>query len=222
MNRLLVGFPLYYQVPASWFSRWLGLDRSSVACTVTINGAYLLSSMEQIVQRALERDDWDRLVIYEADMLPPPDALVRMAHYDPQQAVVGSMYFRHEEPHTAIVYVEAPGESFAPITPQTVADWCADPGLYRCGAVGFGLTSIARHVLEDWNPDVAMFGHDGRVGSHDIWFCERAGEQGHEVYVDTGILCEHLTQVPIGLSHNQACAHMIEGAQILDFSYRGD
>lgn len=219
MSKLAVGFPLYHQVPARWFSRWLALDRSQVHCEVTVDGAYLMTSMEMIVEKALQNTGWDRLVIYEHDMIPPLDALYRMSHYSPEHAVVGSMYFRHDKPHTAICYINQSDGRYLPITPQTVKSWCDEPGLYQCGAVGFGLTSIARNVLEDWNPDLPMFGHDGRVGSHDIWFCEKARQQGHGVYIDSGIICDHLTTVPIGLSHNQDCASMINGADIIDFSY---
>ena len=35
--------------------------------------------------------------------------------------------------------------------------WGDTPALYEGGAVGFGFTSIARHVLEDWDRSVPMF-----------------------------------------------------------------
>src|SRR5262249_20186881 len=31
------------------------------------------------------------------------------------------------------------------------------------------------------------------------------------VYLDSAIICDHLTSVPIGLSHNQACAGLVSG-----------
>lgn len=219
MSGLVVGFPLYHQVPSSFFTRWLAIDQSPVIGTVTVDGAYLPVSMQTIVDRALDIPDWERLVVFEHDMIAPQDALVRISHYGPEHAVVGSMYFGHQEPHTAVCYIAQPDGTFSPITPQTVKSWCDDPGLHRCDAVGFGLTSIARHVLEDWNPDIPMFGINDRYGSHDIWFCDKAREQGYDVYIDSGLICDHLTQVPIGISRNQDCAYMIDGAKILDFEY---
>jgi hypothetical protein len=217
VNRLLVGFPLYHWTPANFFIRWLHMDKAAVCGCVTVNGAYITKSCETIVEQALAVDGWDRLVILEHDMLPPPDALARIAHYTPEQAIVGATYFRHEPPHTAIVYVENDG-CYDPITPQTVNTWCEAPMLYRCDAVGFGLISIARHVLENWDRDIPMFNVTGEIGSHDLWFCSRAREQGHLVYVDTGVMCEHLTETRIGLSHNQA-AQLPDGAVIKTFNY---
>ncbi|HUO62026.1 MAG TPA: hypothetical protein VMT96_01060 [Candidatus Bathyarchaeia archaeon] len=217
-SRLAVGFPLYHQVPATFFSRWLGMNKNSVTSTVVVNGAYITLSMKAIVEQALALDTWDRLVIFEHDMLPPPEAFERIAQYKPEQAVVGSIYFGHEPPHTAICYIEKSG-TYSAITPQTAQEWCAEPGLYRCDAVGFGFTSIARHVLEDWDKAIPMFEIDDRVGSHDIWFCEKARAQGFSVSVDSALLCEHLSQVAVGLSHNQDKSHMIDGAQIIDFNY---
>lgn len=221
MSRLAVGFPLYHTLSTKFFIRWESMDKRHVTTKITVDGAYLLVSMEVIVERALEQPNWDRLVIMEHDMVPPEDAFVRMASYEPEHAVVGPMYFRHEEPHHAMVFVEQPQGCYPPITPQTVADWCAEPGLYRCGGVGFGFTSIARHVLENWDPEIPMFAQNKRLGSHDLWFCEQAQKQGHQVFVDTGIVCGHLTEVEVGLADNQRCAHMINGAEILDFSYAG-
>jgi hypothetical protein len=216
---LAVGFPLYKQVSATFFAKWMNMDTTHVTTTITINGAYVIDSVVAMVERALILDNWDRLVIFEHDMIPPSDALTRIARYTPEQAVVGSMYFGHPIPHTAIVYIEQSDGAYDPISPDTVRDWCANPQLYRCDAVGFGFTSIARRVLEDWPLGEPMFATSKTLGSHDLWFCKRAREQGHHVYVDTGIVCDHLTEVPIGYADNQQMAHMIDVATIQPFDY---
>jgi hypothetical protein len=216
---MIVGFPLYHQVPASWFANWLRVDQSPLMGSITVNGAYITTAMTSMVQQALELDGWDRLVVLEHDVIIPADGLVRIAAYEPGHAVVGGLVFAHQPPHCAYVYVEQDDLAYNPITPTTAADWVADPMLYRCDAVGFGFTSIARHVLEHWDPDTPMFNLDNVFGSHDFWFCHHARAQGHHVYVDTGIICEHLTQVPIGLVDNQRCAHTVNGATVSEFSY---
>jgi hypothetical protein len=204
MGNLCLGFPLYHQVPASWFGRYVAMDKSSVVNHVIVNGAYVLTSMQIIVGNALEMDNWDRLVIFEHDMLPPEDALERIAAYEPEHEIVGSVYFKRVYPHEAVIYTEAiDGSTYLPLNPDSVAYLVDNPRLHPAGAVGFGFTSIARHVLEKWDPDIPMFGMDNRVGSHDIWFCDRATQQGFNVFVDSSIVCEHLMETPIGLAHNQ-------------------
>jgi hypothetical protein len=222
MLKSLVGFPLYHQVPATWFAQWEKMDRQHVAGTLVINGAYITTAMDVMVRMALEMDEpWDRLLVYEHDMIPPPEAITRIANYDPDYDIVGSMYFSHTPPHFPFVYIvnEENGDT-DPIAPVTVKDWCDDPMLYEVGAVGFGFTSIARHVLERWNPDSPMFkiDMDAGFGSHDLWFCHQARKQGFRVYVDSGIVCEHLSEFSVGLSYNQDWADKINPENIFQFA----
>jgi hypothetical protein len=218
MKQLMVTFPLSYHVPAGWFSHWLNMDHTAVTGTTVVIGSYITVSMDQIVAKALEHDNWDRLVVYEHDMFPPLYALNRMAYYSPEHNIVGSMYFEHKPPHSAFVYVEQPGMHYDQITSETVKKWCENPALYECGGVGFGFTSIARHVLEDWDKDVPMFNLDKYFGSHDLWFCHYARQQGYRVYVDSAIVCEHLSQIQIGLSDNQA-GQLPDDVEIREFVY---
>lgn len=211
MGNLCVGFPLYHQVPATWFCRWLEMDKSPVKSHIWSNGAYILASMAMIVDEALKRDEWDRLVIFEHDMLPPADAFAKIAAYEPEHEIVGSVYFQRVFPHSAIIYTEAvDGSTYYPLKADAVRYLRDHPQLHPAGAVGFGFTSIARHVLEQWDPEVPMFGMDERVGSHDIWFCDRATRQGFDVFVDSSIVCEHLMETPVGLEHNQQAAVLLE------------
>lgn len=218
-NNLIMGFPLYHQVPASFFAQWLQMERGPVMGAVVVNGSYITTAMCIIVEKALEHKNWERLVILEHDMIPPLDALDKISKYTPEQAIVGSMYFSHNAPHDAFVYVEDGDEDhLKPISQDTVKQWCEKPGLYPCKGIGFGLTSISRHVLENWDPNVPMFGMDNYYGSHDLWFCHEARKQGFDVYVDSSIVCQHLTEVPIGFSQNQAGVHTIVNSGIQSLS----
>jgi hypothetical protein len=79
------------------------------------------------------------------------------------------------------------------------------PALYRCALVGLGCTSIARHVLEEWPEDLPTFANEcdlsgtyieetaGEV-SHDIYFCREALKQDRQVWIDTSIVCRHITE----------------------------
>jgi hypothetical protein len=258
MGKLIVGMPLYHHVPAPFFTRWLSLDRSSVACAMTVNGAYITTACEVIAKEALRlggvdapwlgqgpvhhvqapltlspkdfptlvddpvRPDveWDRLVILEHDVLIPTDAFERIARYEPHHDVVGAMVFEHAPPHPVMAFVDYPDGHYEPITPSTVKTWCDVPQLYQCDATSFSLISIARHVLEEWDHSVPMFGLNREVGSHDLWFARKARAQGFTCFVDSGIVCEHLTSVPIGYTHNQSIG-LAEGAETREFAYSG-
>src|ERR1700752_1115455 len=153
MTKLLVAMPLYGSVSAEWFANWVGMDKTGVTGHVLTQGAMLVPAMESLVAQALAQPEWNRLVVMEQDMIPPANAFTRIRDYGPEHAVVGSLYFGHRTPHLPYAYLEGEDSAFM----QTSAKWVSmvmdQPGLHEVAGVGFGFTSIARHVLEDWPGD---------------------------------------------------------------------
>ncbi len=207
---IVVGIPLYRSLPATFFAHWLRMDKTKVAATVTVEGVYLTHAMTTLVCMALDHDDWDRLVIMEHDVIPPVGAFERIAEYGPDKHIVGPLMFQHVPPYTAMVFGEDPDPegTVLPFGPDIVKQVAETPALYACSAVSFGFTAIHRDVLERWDADIPMFVHDNDT-SHDVYFCSRAREQGFGVFVDSTLLCDHLTEMPININHNQgwAAAH---------------
>jgi hypothetical protein len=198
-NRLLVAVPLYLTVPAIWFCRWEAMNREHVVGVMATRKLYLASAMTNMVGGALERDDWDRMVIYEADMMPPVDAFDWIAQYPDELDVVGSLYHQHPQPHHPVVYEQVTDTGFRPLHYTQLEPMVEKPGLHPVDAVGFGFTSIHRRVLEKWDESVPMFGGETELG-HDLWFCREARKQGFSVHLDTTIQCGHLTEVSVELS----------------------
>jgi hypothetical protein len=200
---IIVAFPLYKSVPVNWFSSFLAMNKEPVLHYIVMMGPYVTASMQRIVEECLAVPGWDRLVVMEHDMIMPLDGFVKADQYPPEFSIVGPMYFGHTKPYHPIVYVRDKDAvpQYNALSTETVKAWSDHPGLYEVDAVGLGFTSIARHVLEDWPEDVAMFQQDVDWG-HDIWFCKTAQEIGHKVYVDTYMQCDHLTEVPINIYDN--------------------
>lgn len=209
-RKLILGFPLYKQVPATFFMNYLNMDKREVVYTIAVNGVYTPEAMRQMVDSCLKisKDDpgaqWERLVVMEHDMIPPEDGLSRMASYGPDKHIVCAMYFQHYPPHLAIAMGPKNDgtDRVVPIGPDIVRVMAATPALYEVSAVGMGFTAIHRDVLEQWDKSVPMFKTDGDM-SHDVWFCMRAREQGFNVFVDSAIQSDHLTEAAIGINHNQ-------------------
>jgi len=232
--KLMVAFPLYKSIPAPVFVRWLGMEKDDVVGTITTEGVYLPDAMGQIVEHAMSNNEWDRLVIMEADMLPPIEALKRVAMYPHELHVVGSMYFQHKPPHLPMAYIQE-DNIFGPLSPDTVGDWCEHPGVYQVDAVGFGFTSISRQVLQAWPDDLSMFHSVAKtdtkfpwtgdwkddpnrpLGSHDLWFCRQAKKAGYNIFVDTAVQCGHLSETVTGLSDNQSYSLPAE-AELIEFN----
>ena len=208
---ILLALPLYRTVPAKWVCHMLTMDQRAVAGYVYSEGAYLTLTMELIVKRALEFEGpWTRLVVVEHDMLPPVSALNRMAAYLPERHIVGSMYFQHTPPFYAVALGprEIGSEELVPFGPDVVKKIVEEPALYECSAVGMGFTAIHRDVLENWDPDIPMW--RTHPNSHDIHFCREARRQNFGVYVDSAIVCDHITESVVSYAHNQAMSELDE------------
>ena len=203
---------MYRQLPVEWFFTWLRLEKEPLIGTVATEGIYVPVAMQTLVDMAFERfgHEWDRLVVYEHDMLPPVDALNRIAQYGPEHDIVGSMYFKHDAPHHVMAWMQVQPPFFSPLTAQTVKTMVDNPALYEVDGVAMGFTSIRREVFEQWDKNIPMWYPEPPLVGHDLHFCHHAKRQGFKVWVDSGIGCGHLTLTSIGYSHSQAALALDE------------
>jgi len=210
MQKLLVLFPFYRQLPVAWFFNFLAMEKEPVVGHLETDGAYLPLALEMMTKEALQNDEWDRVVIFEHDMIPPVNAFTRIATYGHEHDIVGSLYFGHEPPHHVNVCMQVGYPNFSPLTAAAVRMLKENPGLYEVDGVSTGFTSIARHVLEDWDPAVQMWMPQPPHVAHDMHFCHQAKLQGWHVFVDSGIGCGHLTQVSIGYEDSKRALAEVE------------
>lgn len=210
-QKLVIAMPLYQHISTAFFFNWLQMDKTHVASVVATDGSmYLPQKMETLVAKAFEQcPDFDRLVVLEQDMIPPLDAFTRIAQYGYEHDIVGSTYFKHEPPHHVMAWMQVDKPRFSPLTREVVRTMVDHPALYEVDGVAMGLTTIARHVLEDWNPDVPMWVPTPPMVGHDLHFCNEAKKPQHgpdanrafKIFLDSGIGCAHLTTMPIGYPH---------------------
>lgn len=216
---LLVCLPLYRSLDVEVFIRFLNMGKDYVSGVRYVRKMYLAASMQKLVEDALNAEEpWQRLVVYEADMLPPVDGFDRIATYPDHLDIVGSVYFQHPPPHNPVIYTQDVEQlnKFRPLYPNQMdimmdkdghETLCGDTelacahkcnrGVFPVDAVGMGFTSIHRRVIENWDPDIPMWGGEMFVG-HDLWMTWKSREQGFNVSVDTALECKHITAYPIG------------------------
>ncbi len=137
-----------------------------------------------VIQEALYNPDCkdaDAIFWKDSDIILPPFAIARMAHYE--KDFVTGIYFQKEKPHFPLIahlnkekngfqwYMTWPKETLAPI------DGC-----------GFGcvLTSM-KMIREMGEPPWFHF----KQFSEDFTFCIKARDAGYNLMVDTGVICEH-------------------------------
>lgn len=176
-------------------------------------GALVAMNMREVVASLLapSAPRWERLVILETDMLPPQDALIKHAlHTEP---IVGSVYYLHEAPHHMIAMRDH-GNGPAWMSKAEQKQIEDEPGLHAVDMVGMGLTSIARAVFEQWPAELPIFrtsimpaalhdpGTRGEV-SHDYYFCLKARELQVPIFIDSSIVCDQLTIMPVGYRQHE-------------------
>jgi hypothetical protein len=206
-NRLVVAWPLYRTVSVSWFLTWGQMQRGPVVAQVSTHGIYLTEAMQTLVDMTFAQvgGDWDYLVIYEHDMIPPLNAFERMAQYGDEHDIVGTCYFGRDYPHAVMAYMQTDYPLYNQLGPETVKAMVEAPALYEVDAVAMGFTAIHKRVFENWDKNTPMWEAQPPLKGHDLWFCHAAKQQGFRVWLDSGIGCAHLSEVPISYSDNQRC-----------------
>jgi hypothetical protein len=130
------------------------------------------------------------LLMIDQDLLFPQDLVAQLVSHD--LSLVSALYlFRDGDRPLPLMY------EFAEDGIHVVADW--RPGqLIPCDATGAGAVLIANEVLEKCGPPWWVVTDDPETGE-DIAFFRRAKAAGYRLYVDTGCVCAHYTERPLGL-----------------------
>lgn len=211
MAPLLIAIPAGPVTLSEFQSRWWTLKTPPGGYRVIEGiGPYVAMNMRNIVAQALRDPSWERLLVFENDMIAEPDMLIRhAAHTAP---VVGSVYTQHYPPFDLNCTLPTATGLHRRLLASEVRDqvvW-ADPWLMPVKSVGLGCTSIARSVFEHWPTDRPFFRNEwtgqphiqanaaGEI-SHDAWFCEQLEAQGIPIVMDTGIRLRQLTVTKVGL-----------------------
>jgi len=203
-QKVVVGLPMYRQVSAAWLFNWWRMEKQACVGLVSVEGARLPLAMTRVVEDALRKfDGWQWLVVLEDDVVPPVDAFDRVAEYSDKYDIVTGLHFGHEPPYRVLAFEQAGGK-YEYFRPEVVRGWVENPGFYEVDAVPMGFTAIGRHVLEEWDPGVLMWQPDVPGAGQDVHFCKEARKQGRRIWVDSGLRCAHLSEVPIDYSHHQA------------------
>jgi len=213
LQYLALSIPCYTWVSTQFFNVMVLLVKrhpAPIDLAVTM-GVYLVHAMRTMMETLAEHPGWQRLLVVEQDMLIPEDALRKHAQHTVD--IVGSMYFQHTFPfHANVLYRHPQKGIVCPPEPAFVQHMVENPGLWKCDSVGFGCTSIARRVFESWDYDIPIWRSEESKteAGHDTWFCSRAKEQGFQSYLDSSILCKHLTEHPINYN-DYVAANNLDG-----------
>jgi len=194
---IAVGVPSFGAVSMAWHLAMLQLQTplNRALRHIAVQGKEVGDARNEIVRLALDYqgelgDRVSHVLFIDDDVLVPPDAPARLlSHKLP--IVAGLYYARTVAPQPLVLKDRYQG----------VADNLPSEGLYPCHGHGMGCTLIAREVFEALEPpwfkttrDATSLSENAPTHwfqSEDMYFLERAREQGHQPTVDCGLFCWH-------------------------------
>lgn len=139
---------------------------------------------------------YDAMLVVESDIIPPADALKRLAALDCDVAY--GVYVFRKSPVVNVFeryYWNMPtkvrkaaniGESFS-----VRGLWPPPQDVMPCSGAGLGCTLIKRHVLEA--VEFRTLRNSGAVHC-DSWFTNDVYDAGYQMMTDTRVLCGHKTE----------------------------
>ena len=158
-------------------------------------------------------DNFEYILFLDDDMIHPHNALHFLLSNKEDESIVGGLYVSHfgDRVH-AYDYYDNTYWAKNTIKPNT--------GLIECSAIGTGCMLIPVKILKKlkfpWfeyrytelpkghkhKRFIKFDGKDYTRWSEDIAFCNKWRKAGYDIYVDTNVLCYHLTTMAIGINED--------------------
>jgi GT2 family glycosyltransferase len=144
-----------------------------------------------IVEQFLQTD-CSHLLMIDADTVPEPTALKKLLTTE-RDVVSGVTPIIRQGAISSNIYLDTSG---VPLSMEEVA---AKNGPFTVEGVGAACLLIKREVLEKvgrpWFAEV--WGEGGECLSEDLFFCNRAKEEGYKISIAPEVVCKHVRDVVI-------------------------
>lgn len=214
--RLLIGLPIYAQVPTFFMQCLLNyIKHEPVKTEIHIAQGDGVARSRNALSAEFLRGDYTHLLFIDSDLVFSPDHIVRMLSH--RVDLVGGFYPKKQDGKLEWVINTLP----QPMPEPTV------DGLQPVKYVGTGFMLIARAVFEQMiarYPEIEFVEDYGRrTKAHDFWsmgvyrekdgsgrylsedwyFCQRWLDMGKTVYADTGVVLKHIGPAIFPLSHQE-------------------
>lgn len=144
-----------------------------------------------LLRKYFLENKYDYLLSLEQDVLPPPDAIERLVQHN--KKIISGVYFNEQKNFAgevkplAMLWSEIKDKTGIHLSEEFVFD---RPGLHEVAACGLGCVLISRDVLEKIE---FRAGKTLGEGWDDMFFCRDAKAQGHKIFADTNVFCQHAT-----------------------------
>lgn len=186
--KVLVGVPHTGQFPFQTAYAMLMMQSKYPVEWLLIGQSLIYDSREMMAEKML-KDGYDYLFFLDSDMEPPDDIIPRLMAHD--KPIVSAAAHKRMPPCNPAFYKRcSPGYT------EVYHDY--PKGLLEVEGVGMACALIRREVFEQ-TPKPWFFPMPDT--GEDLAFCIRAREAGFKMYVDTNIICGHVTSFPVTEEH---------------------
>lgn len=201
--RITVGIPtasMYFHQKFMQSLMSLQYPSNTDAFHSIVTGYQLPFARNRIVEEVLKNNS-DYLLFIDADMVFPPDLLLRLIKHD--KDLVNALAFRRITPHYPCIFKwDADNKCYQTMSYTT--------GLKEVEATGMAAmlirTDIFKSLKKPW------YYYRDNLFSSDLTFCENARKAGFKIYVDSDLKIGHIGSEQI-ITEEYYISHLSENAK---------
>lgn len=162
-----------------------------------VEGKPIDSVRNNAINRFLEIG-YDYILTIDSDIVPPLNVIDELMSHDKKFIGATCFSFQYDTPFAVILDRLDNGEG-GYVQSKNIGK----QRLIKCHATGAACVLIHRDVILDMKKNLqekqsqtmyykTLYREDGTLSwGQDFMFCENAKKAGHDLYVDTGVLCDH-------------------------------
>jgi len=211
-KKLMIGLPAYdHKVGVKMAISLMQLGQKLMEHGIHIQvqslcGCSVVSRARNVIANEFMKSDCDHLMFIDADMTFDAESVIRLLAWNQDKAIVAGAYEARKEGKVYILSLDGGHGVNGPQGKVTMDEM----GLIRAYRVATGFMMIQRRVFEvlkvahpewehkDTNTDERLYSYfdfkctpEGYIGE-DFLFCDRAREQGLDIWVDPTIKLGHM------------------------------
>lgn len=187
--KTLIAIPTSREIEIQCAASLIGLKRKGRIGVFAPQSYCIDVSRNMIVEHALEIG-YDYILWVDSDMILPKDTLLKLMERD--KDIVSGVYsykLLNTENCVAKRFIATEEDTYEDIPIKEIQQ---HKGLIEVDGVGFGCVLTKASVFE--NMEKPYFKYEADMGE-DIYFCRKAQKAGHQIWLDTDILCGHIGSV---------------------------
>lgn len=202
-----IGVPTRESMPTAFVQSFFLLNRPEETYTILLQGSSYAAQRNTIA--ATFEGDW--LCFIDADMMFPPDTLIRLLKHGDLDIVNGA-YCRRTPPYDFMVW----DLDERPIKPPIRME------LQEVGLAGTAFTIIRRRVFEKMPQPWFEHGkfNNPHAADEDVYFCRKARQLGFRVWTDPTVQVWHLYNGAVAPGPEGYPVHKHGSVKFLDMSQR--